>query len=76
MEQLLEVCPKQYKLLLEFLVMSGLRWGEATALQRKDLRLDNSHVVMSVNKAWKKVPRGAEIGVPKTKASVRTTYPR
>lgn len=69
--QLIENCPSNYKILLEFLVVSGLCWGESTALQRKDLRLEENQLIVSVYKAWKRTPGGMEIGAPKTKASVR-----
>lgn len=71
MDEILANFSKEYVLLLEFLVVSGLRWGEATALQRKDLQVDSERVVVSVYKAWKQMPSGMQIGATKTRASVR-----
>lgn len=47
------------------------RIGEVTALQRKDLRMEENQLVVSVYKAWKQMPTGMKIGAQKTKASVR-----
>jgi len=58
--------------LVEFLVASGCRWGEATALKPSDIDLANSTV--RISRAWKRTydRDGHEIGPPKTKKSVRT----
>lgn len=56
--------------LVQFLVTSGCRWSEATALQPRDVDLANGNV--RISKAWKKVEGGYELGVPKTRKSVRT----
>jgi integrase len=58
--------------LVEFLVASGCRWSEATALRPSDV----SHAEQTVRivRAWKRTydRGGYELGPPKTKKSVRT----
>jgi integrase len=56
--------------LLDFLVGSGCRFSEATALTPADINVVNGTV--RITKAWKKTPGGYEIGQPKTQRSVRT----
>jgi integrase len=61
--------------LLDFLVSSGCRFSEATALTPADV--DAVKGTVRVNKAWKRVPRGGdegryELGQPKTRRSIRT----
>jgi integrase len=53
--------------LVEFLFSTGLRWGEATALQIGDVDLDRA--TATVVRAWK---RGRILGVPKSSKSRRT----
>ncbi|TQJ60462.1 site-specific recombinase XerD [Arthrobacter sp. SLBN-83] len=56
-----------------FLVDTGLRFGEATALRAEDFELDGEVPVVRVNKAWKEDESGAYyIGPPKTERSWRT----
>nr|WP_090281506.1 site-specific integrase [Mycolicibacterium komanii]CRL78001.1 integrase fusion protein [Mycolicibacterium komanii] len=58
--------------LVEFLVASGCRWGEATALRPSDInRAENT---VRISRAWKRTydRGGYELGPPKTKKSVRT----
>jgi integrase len=60
--------------LLDFLVATGARFSEATALTPADVDRE-SHTVR-INKAWKRIPDGTvnryEIGQPKTRRSNRT----
>ncbi len=58
--------------LVEFLVASGCRWGEATALKPSDI--DRSNGTVRITRAWKRTydRGGYEIGPPKTKKSMRT----
>lgn len=56
--------------LVEFLVMSGARWSEATALKPADV--DRRAGTVRITRAWKKVSGGYKLGVPKTRKSVRT----
>lgn len=56
-----------------FLVDTGLRFGEATALLADDFDLEADVPVVRVNKAWKEDKSGAYyVGPPKTERSWRT----
>lgn len=55
---------------LEFLVSSGCRWSEMTALTPADV--DRDKCTVRVWQAWKVVPGGYELGTTKTKRSNRT----
>ena len=68
--QVLAAVSEYWRPLVEFLVASGCRWSEATALTPKDVNVKAGTV--RVRRAWKKVEGGYELGVPKTKMSVRT----
>jgi integrase len=57
-------------LLLDFLVASGCRFSEATALTPADV--DRVNGLVRINKAWKRTPDGYELGQPKTRRSNRT----
>lgn len=59
-----------YRPLVTFLLGTGLRWSEATALQVKHVDLANGTV--RVDRAWKRVPGGFAIGQPKSEKSRRT----
>lgn len=57
--------------LVEFLVASGARFGEATALKPGDVDLAEGTV--RIQRAWRYVPKeGYQLGPPKTKRSIRT----
>lgn len=73
----------QDRRLVEVAVGTGLRWGELTALQVRDLALDVIPATLSVRRAWKRnPPPGSEyhrpgagacyLGPPKTRRSRRT----
>ncbi|MCU1697340.1 MAG: hypothetical protein JWR34_3403 [Mycobacterium sp.] len=71
--RLLAEVTEYWRPLVEFLVASGCRWGEATALSPSDVNRPKGTV--RINKAWKRTYDdgiGCEIGVPKTKRSIRT----
>ncbi|MFF9043281.1 tyrosine-type recombinase/integrase [Streptomyces parvulus] len=57
--------------LADFLVGTGLRWGEASALQARDINLTRRTV--NVQRAWKRQGDGStfKLGPPKTKKSRR-----
>lgn len=57
-----------YRPLVMWLYGTGMRFGEATALQVGDLHLEQTPVTVTVTRAWK---RGV-IGAPKTDAGRRT----
>jgi integrase len=57
--------------LVEFLVASGCRWGEAAALRPGDINLAEGTV--GVRRAWRYVSgEGYQLGPPKTRRSTRT----
>lgn len=56
--------------LCDFLVMSGARWSEATALKPSDV--DRSTGTVRISRAWKTGGGGYSLGLPKTKMSIRT----
>lgn len=59
--------------LAAFLFATGLRWGEASALQVRDLDLKASPPTLTVRRAWKREEDGSFVlGPPKTKAARRT----
>lgn len=66
---LLEHLPERWHPLALFLVGTGMRWGEATALTWGDLSLESSPATARVNKAWKK---SGMLKHPKTSRSNRT----
>lgn len=66
---LLSHTPEHSKLLLIFLVTSGCRWGEASALKPEDINLSAGTV--HIRRAWKYSSNGYQIGPPKTRRSDR-----
>lgn len=67
---LLSCVTEYWRPLVEFMVASGLRWGEVTALKPHHINLKDGTV--RVVDAWKIVPGGWVLGTTKSKASVRT----
>jgi integrase len=63
-----------YRTLVLTLFGTGLRWGEATALQVGDLNLDAPTPTLRVSRAWKKAALGSAyyLGSPKSKRARRT----
>ncbi len=62
--------------LADWLVGTGMRWGEASALQVKDFRLSERQPSVSIQRAWKKAVAGDErgtfyLGPPKSKRGRR-----
>lgn len=67
----LDCVPAQWRPLVVFLVGTGLRWSEATALQARHVDMVNGTV--RVQQAWKRVKsEGKVIGRPKSPKSRRT----
>ncbi|MGV9228501.1 site-specific integrase [Streptomyces nigra] len=55
------------------MVGTGLRWGEISALQVRDITLRGQHKVLRVQRAWKRQEDNTFLlGKPKTKKSRRT----
>lgn len=70
-DSLLAATTDYWKPLVEFLVVSGCRWGEAVALKPDDVDRDTGTV--KIRRAWKySTSAGYEIGPTKTKRSRRT----
>lgn len=67
---LVDATEPHYQPLVTFLLGTGLRWSEATALQSRHIDLGNGTV--RVQRAWKRVPGGWELGAPKSQKSNRT----
>lgn len=67
---LMEAMPKHYQPFVAFLFGTGMRWSEATALIGRNVHLDAGTIL--VDRAWKRVPGGWEVGPPKSKKSRRT----
>lgn len=68
--ELVRATPAHYQPFILFLLGTGVRWSEATALRVGDIDLDNGTV--RVRRAWKKVTGGWVIGPPKTPKANRT----
>lgn len=71
-----EITDPGARALADWLVGTGMRWGEATALQVQDLTLHSDRPVASVQRAWKKAKKGTPggafyLGPPKTKKARR-----
>jgi integrase len=69
---LLAAIPEHYQPLVVFLVGTGLRWSEATALQGRHVNLEAGTIL--VRQAWKE-QGGRELGPPKTSKGRRTVNP-
>lgn len=68
-----------YKPFVEFLAVTGTRWGEATALQWRDINTRTSPPRVTIRRAWKKGVKGewSVEGLPKTSAGSRSfTIPK
>jgi integrase len=70
---ILECMGERYKSFTEFLVMTGTRFGEATAVTVADVDLMSKPATIRINKAWKRgTDSGYYIGATKTGAGKRT----
>ncbi|GFG72731.1 tyrosine-type recombinase/integrase [Mycobacterium botniense] len=68
---LLAEVTEPWRPMVEFLVASGARWGEATALKPGDV--DRAEHTVRITRAWKySGSHGYQLGPPKTRRSVRT----
>lgn len=68
-DRLLAATTEYWRPLVEFLVRSGCRWGEAVALKPSDV--DRKAGTVRIRRAWKHSSKGYYIGAPKTKRSNR-----
>jgi integrase len=72
-ETVLGYVREEYRDLIRLLFGTGLRFGEATALQIKDVELFGKRKTLTVTKAWKRTGTSSwEVGEPKTPRSRRT----
>lgn len=69
---LLSKIPEQHRLVIRFLVSTGLRWGELVALNVGDLNLLDDTPSVRVFKAIKRAEHGKYIGTTKTRRGRRT----
>ena len=70
---ILECMGEQYKDFTAFLVMTGARFGEATAVTVADVDLMSKPATLRINKAWKRDgSNGFYVGPTKTGAGKRT----
>lgn len=69
-DRLLTEIPEPWRPFARFLVASGCRLQEATALRPSDV--DRAHHTVLINRAWKRGTGGYYIGTPKTAHSQRT----
>lgn len=67
---LLEAVTEPWRPMIEFLVASGCRLGEATALRPGDIH--PKHSTVRIVRAWNRSNAGYAMGPPKTKRSKRT----
>lgn len=67
---LLAATEAHYQPLVAFLLGTGLRWSEATAIQTRHIDLEAGTV--RVQRAWKRIPGGWEVGPPKSPKANRT----
>lgn len=62
-----------YRPFFQFLLVTGMRFSEATALTGADFDYSDSPVLVNVSKAWKEDGHGRQVlGPPKTTSSRRT----
>ncbi|UVK63030.1 tyrosine integrase [Mycobacterium phage Beakin] len=69
-DRLRDAVTPHWKMMVQFMVSTGLRWGEVSALQPKHVDLETSTI--RVRQAWKYSSAGYVLGPPKTKRSRRT----
>jgi integrase len=67
---LLAEIPQRWQPMVRFMVTSGARLSEVTALRPSDV--DRRRNTVRIGRAWKRIPGGSEIGVTKTMRSERT----
>lgn len=62
----------------DWLVGTGMRWGEASALQVRDCQLSAARPYVDISRAWKKAKSGSPesfyLGPPKTKKARRRIF--
>lgn len=71
LDLLADRAPEHYRLFLRVLGRTGLRYSEATALRKRDIRVQDGRCIININRAWKDTGKGEVIGPPKTKKAKR-----
>lgn len=71
-EHLCAAFDDDFVVFLRVLVGSGLRFSEATALRKRDIKKAADRYTINVTRAWKKTGAGYVIGGPKSPASWRS----
>lgn len=66
-----DAMPERYQLFIRVLSKTGLRYNEATALRKRDIRIEDKRCIIMVTRAWKSTTEGEKIGPPKTKMAKR-----
>ena len=72
LSHLRSLMPEHWRPLATFLAGTGLRFGEAQALEVSDVDLLADTPVVRVTKSWRRTPGGFETGPPKSRKSRRT----
>jgi len=72
MNAIIDQADDWHKPMWRLLIGSGLRLGEATALNATDFQLDATTPSVRIMKAWQEMEDGWAIGAPKTKKARRT----
>ncbi|WP_305781252.1 tyrosine-type recombinase/integrase [Nocardia nova] len=71
-----DLTPERWKPSVTFLVLSGVRWSEFTALRIRDLKRDPDHKgdwLVRVSRAWKYTGTSEQLlGGPKSRKGIRT----
>jgi integrase len=68
-----DICEGDAVDLIDFMAGTGLRWGEVSALQVRDLGKRGTHTVIRVQRSWKRQDDSTfALGPPKTRRSRRT----
>ena len=71
-----DALPSRWQPLATTLVLTGMRWSEATALQVGDVHTDPELPTIRIVRAWKRVPGSHPVlGPPKTRKGRRTIIP-
>ena len=71
--RILAEIPEKWQSLFGPLFATGMRWGEVTALQKRDFDLEATPATVRVSRAWKRGPQGRKyLGAPKSRAGYRT----
>jgi integrase len=73
---IVELMPERYRPLILTLGLTGMRWGEATAIQVRHVRLDVTPPRIIVEQAWKdtEVEGRFALGPPKSDRGKRTVF--